>query len=412
VCHQGFFAPFLDAEAPRRPPPARPLHWPSYRPCFYGRWCNATRGFDCAQLRRPAPPLEVPSGGAFRAATGWRDRPDRCDIFEVRDDAYTRFQYAREDNSTTAYHRYTPLTPYGWNATGWPWRAYVGAADGGAGRSRPWNRRSDRQVAFFEYHNVTQGVYACANGGNCTAPDVCRCAEGWSGFDCRTPICDQGYYVEDQASFVSGTEDPDEVAYFERFLDPNVSAYRRTWPYSNPDFVLDEEVFDDFDGVLRAAATKPGARYLMKDRPQGGYRCSLRARTRWERPELVFDHVNFYSRYMDAKVERDGEKYTNWSHMAWPPTHAKTAKLEITHTLANDRQVTYIYTNEGHRRDGVWEVTGEELCANQIFNPTSMCAYSNGLSRELSPCFENLMRAIDLSKNQPNRLRFDRARDF
>ena len=59
----------------------------------------------------------------------------------------------------------------------------------------------------------------------------------------------------------------------------------------------------------------------MKDRPQGGYRCSLRARTRWERPELVFDHVNFYSRYMDAKVERDGEKYTNWSHMAWPPTH-------------------------------------------------------------------------------------------
>ena len=46
--------------------------------------------------------------------------------------------------------------------------------------------------------------------------------------------------------------------------------------------------------------------------------------------------------------------------MAWPPTHAKTAKLEITHTLANDRQVTYIYTNEGHRRDGVWEVTGEE----------------------------------------------------
>ena len=50
----------------------------------------------------------------------------------------------------------------------------------------------------------------------------------------------------------------------------------------------------------------------MKDRPQGGYRCSLRARTRWERPELVFDHVNFYSRYMDAKVERDGAKYTSW----------------------------------------------------------------------------------------------------
>ncbi|KAH8078539.1 calcium ion binding protein [Aureococcus anophagefferens] len=287
VCHQGFFAPFLDAEAPRRPPPDRPLHWPSYRPCF-SALVQRGRGFDCAQLRRPAPPSRCPAAARSARPRAGATGPDRCDIF-------------------------------------------------------------GRRVLRV---NVTQGVYACANGGNCTAPDVCRCAEGWSGFDCRTPICDQGYYAEDQASFVSGTEDPDEVAYFERFLDPNVSAYRRTWPYSNPDFVLDEEVFDDFDG--------------------GGYRCSLRARTRWERPELVFDHVNFYSRYMDAKVERDGEKYTNWSHMAWPPTHAKTAKLEITHTLANDRQVTYIYTNEGHRRDGVWEVTGEELRANQIFNPTSI----------------------------------------
>ena len=52
------------------------------------------------------------------------------------------------------------------------------------------------------------------------------------------------------------------------------------------------------------------------------------------------------------------------------------------------------------------------LCANQIFNPTSMCAYANVLTRALSLCFENSTRAIDPSKNQPNRLRFDRARDF
>ena len=53
----------------------------------------------------------------------------------------------------------------------------------------------------------------------------------------------------------------------------------------------------------------------------------------------------------------------------------------------------------------------DELCGNQIFNPTSMCAQSNGLDQTLSLCFENSTRAIDSSKNQPNRRRFDRARE-
>jgi len=48
---------------------------------------------------------------------------------------------------------------------------------------------------------------------------------------------------------------------------------------------------------------------------------------------------------------------------------------------------------------------------HQLFNPTSMCASSNGSRRTLWPCFENPMRAIDSSKHQPNRLRFDRARE-
>ena len=56
--------------------------------------------------------------------------------------------------------------------------------------------------------------------------------------------------------------------------------------------------------------------------------------------------------------------------------------------------------------------TRKVLRANQIFNPTSMCAHANGLTRALPPCFENLTRAIDPSKNQPNRLRCDRAREF
>ena len=56
------------------------------------------------------------------------------------------------------------------------------------------NHHHDLQVALIEWRNITQGAYVCANGGNCTAPDVCECAPGWMGFDCRTPICTQGYY--------------------------------------------------------------------------------------------------------------------------------------------------------------------------------------------------------------------------
>ena len=35
-----------------------------------------------------------------------------------------------------------------------------------------------------------EGCYRCANGGNCTAPDFCECADGWTGYDCRTPTCE------------------------------------------------------------------------------------------------------------------------------------------------------------------------------------------------------------------------------
>ena len=35
-----------------------------------------------------------------------------------------------------------------------------------------------------------EGCYRCANGGICVAPDTCQCAEGWTGFDCQTPICE------------------------------------------------------------------------------------------------------------------------------------------------------------------------------------------------------------------------------
>jgi len=54
---------------------------------------------------------------------------------------------------------------------------------------------------------------------------------------------------------------------------------------------------------------------------------------------------------------------------------------------------------------------GVSLCGNQIFNPTPICAYSKGSTQALRLGFENSTRAIDSSKNQPNRLRFGRARE-
>ncbi len=47
-----------------------------------------------------------------------------------------------------------------------------------------------------------------------------------------------------------------------------------------------------------------------------------------------------------------------------------------------------------------------------VWNSTSMCAYATVSTQALRLCFENSTRAIDSSKNQSNRLRFDRAREF
>lgn len=91
----------------------------------------------------------------------------------------------------------------------------------------------DRQVAAVELRNHTKGIYICANGGNCSAPDTCRCADGWSGFDCRTPICEQGYYVENQERFISGTLLKDEVTNFDKFMEPKLSGQRLSYEYLN-----------------------------------------------------------------------------------------------------------------------------------------------------------------------------------
>lgn len=78
--------------------------------------------------------------------------------------------------------------------------------------NQPTNQPTDQlKVAMVEYHNVTEGRYVCANGGNCTSPGVCECAAGWSGFDCRTPICSQARQIKlGVALFSAGSAVPPE----------------------------------------------------------------------------------------------------------------------------------------------------------------------------------------------------------
>jgi len=34
-----------------------------------------------------------------------------------------------------------------------------------------------------------EGVYECSNSGSCIGPDYCTCMDGWTGYDCKEPIC-------------------------------------------------------------------------------------------------------------------------------------------------------------------------------------------------------------------------------
>jgi hypothetical protein len=120
-------------------------------------------------------------------------------MLEVGAAATTPYPYLTGDSTATGYARYSPLHPY--DASGvlpLPWFPVTAPA---VNRTLPWSWQYDRQVAQAQRVSVAQGRYVCANSGKCTAPGVCECAAGWSGFDCRTPICGQGYYDPAQTSF-------------------------------------------------------------------------------------------------------------------------------------------------------------------------------------------------------------------
>ena len=227
VCHQGFFRAATDDSS-----------WAQFVPCDYAGWCAATREFECRQQQRvrgmrPAPAVLLANvsgwgvGGqqgaaietvaADTAAGGNASRGSGCTAVELPSALRTPFRLQRVDGSLSDYARWSRITQYGWGgAHAW---------------SAPAATSNDRQIAAVSWVAVPQGAYECANGGACTAPDYCVCAPGWTGFDCRTPVCAQGFYYPRDA-------DPAAPG---RYADPRfpeqgtyVTSRRTLTPWEHP----------------------------------------------------------------------------------------------------------------------------------------------------------------------------------
>ena len=501
VCSQGFFRP--DGEGHNSPPAppavlgasgepfytrhqpknsatftivARPSKWKQYVPCHLKKWVAATDTFDFAQRDRATTPLRVLGGavGSWRTTNGHNETQPLCLLLEMGDDAVTQFQYLQEDNKTTPYAIYTPKTPFGPGATGHQWRV---PATNEFGRAAPWTHQRDRQVALAELHDVRQGAYVCANGGNCSSPDVCSCAKGWIGFDCRTPVCEQGFYEPDQREMTM----PDIFSHDRGKAD---TLPHPAQPDSNPAYAMEDvnisyadvhavnRTYGDIrylqeglgqvmgihqkwsgqSGMLEVMQRLNLSKYAAGENPahqcqdpkarcmyQGGYSCSIRSLTHWERPgtlgpsfregtchasntscaqrALEYEHPNYISGYMDKRKQADDLFYTHWEGMQWDPIYEKCARTQAENTIffiangftggAQPRDVSECLpplldeTNEGHRRDGVWRLTKlsnwrKGVCVMQ-FNRT---------------CKQQPAKAFDLVTRNANQMVYDTDASF
>lgn len=358
VCHQGFFEPFPGTDS-KAYFSAKFAAYPTYKNCDLQSWCNATNEFECDQLQMTYDIIRLPSGPYFRKITGRKTPPMQCMNIELPLFYTIPYQLVLSDHSNTGDVRYSPRTPYTSNTTN-AWRGYEEPTDGHTG---PWTYSPDRQVAYVNWLNQSQGRYVCANEGVCVSPEICACASGWAGFDCRTPVCNQGYYKYGQEDYVSGLQTSNELDIFLPFMGNN--THRLRWPYSNPNFTVQFEFYNrTTNDVIRPVIPFSGARYLLKANFtsdgsftsdfQGGYKCSIRANTKYENEYEVFEHPNYYSHYMDESVQADNITYTFWQNMSWPAIHEKSRILDQTMFGIN-----FAYTNEGWRRRGIWNRTAD-----------------------------------------------------
>ena len=122
--------------------------------------------------------------------------------------------------------------------------------------------------------------------------------------------------------------------------------------------------------------TRCGSRPPPDARSAAAKRCEKIRRARRDDPILVATGYPHDATGGDRRGDVDGAVVVTRDARGWCERHAA------------DRP-------EGRR---------DLLCGFQSFNPTSMCAYSNDLDQTLWQYFENLTRAIDSPKNQPNRL--------
>ena len=361
VCHQGFFEPF-PAEGGYFTVKVAKI--PTYKNCDLQSWCNATNEFECDQTQMAFELLGVPYGPEHRAVTGRKIGPKGCTEIELPTYFKIPYQLVYSDNTTTGHVRFSPFSPYTSNPIN-TWRGYFQPTEG---HSYPWLYAADRQIARVSLTNATQGRYVCANGGSCVQPGICACAPGWVGFDCRTPVCDQGYYYPEQNHYVWGENTNDtkhEYDIFKPFLHNTTELF--AWPYTNPNYTMEFEYYVNDSYVRRVIIPyESGTLYLgpvqysadgsYTANVQGGYRCSIRGWTEWENETFVFSHPNFYSQYMDNQTQIDGIRYTIWNNMRWPDTHRKSRVLDFIDRTISNR--TFVYTNEGWRRHGIWNRTG------------------------------------------------------
>ncbi|GMI09425.1 hypothetical protein TrVE_jg8809 [Triparma verrucosa] len=376
VCHQGYFLPNPSLKEGSHL--TKQTFWTEMKSCNISDWCKETDTFDCLQPDRLFQSVGIAYGPEYRHKTGKKAEQDRCFFIELGENIISPFPYINAtDQAVQEYHRYSPKAPYDYlTIPREPHNNYISATDK---FTQPWKYTMDRQIALVELLNVTQGVYVCANGGNCTAPDVCVCAPGWIGFDCRTPVCSQGYSVgsEFQAQYVRGTNLATDLAAFEQFMGNN--TYRLDPSsldgegYSNPNYTMWWEGFLNDTHKVRYKVNHKGMPYLSSgNEKQGGYSCSVRSVTEWENENFLFEHPNYYSRYMDRKMQWPGPYYKS-PKLEWGGGKLKDGQgtvqlngvyspdpVSVKTVNVDNKNVFYTYTDQGYRRDGDWTLTGEK----------------------------------------------------
>ena len=383
VCSQGMFRQNVDTYTiTPHIYNTKKLYHPVYKYCNLPVWCNITKEFECDQINMKYNSIAVPYGGNFTKITGRQTAPSECLLLELPLNYKLPYEIVRANGTTTGYYRYSPKTPYFSDSKN-PWAGILVPT---SERTGPYSYSADRQVAKVAWYNQSQGVYVCANNGNCTSPNVCECEKGWIGFDCRTPVCEQGYYHKNQKNFVSGLETPEEVFNFLRFMGNN--SYRLNWPYSNPNYTEQIEYYENTSNIMREIIGSGGKLYEGQSTYlsgkhlnilQGGYRCSIRISTLQENLTFILSSPNYYSRYMDEKTESDGKIYTYWKNMFWPPVTSLSRVLE---KVFNN--LTFEYTNEGYRKFGIWNITGNKW------------EYGTCITEFKRNCTENRMKQFDL----------------